>query len=233
MKAVILAAGLGSRMAKKFPDIPKSMLPIKDKPLIQDQIEHLKKFGIKDFYINLHFQAKKIKKFLGDGSKLQVNITYSLEKKLLGTSGTLNNFRHFLNETFIVLYGDIYTRVDLDQFLRFHKRKKSPASILIHKTDHPEDSDLIETTNDKIINIYLSPHEQFNNKTNFSSAAIYILEPNILKFLKKGFSDFMEDFFPCLLKKKTNIHCYLSDEYTQDIGTPERYAKVKNDLLIL
>lgn len=235
MKAIILAAGLGTRMAKIFPLIPKSMLPIGGKPLIQDQIEHLKKFGIKDFYINLHFQPKKIKSFLGDGSDLGVNIIYSFEKKISGTSGALNNFKDYLNQTFIVLYGDIFTRVDLNKFLQFHKNKNSQASLLIHETDHPEDSDLVEIdNNNQIRHIYTSPRIEPITHTNLSSAAIYILEPDVLQFLpQEGFSDFIEDFYPLLLKNGTKIFGYFSDEYSKDIGTPKRYQKVIENIKTL
>lgn len=231
MKAVILAAGLGTRMQKTYPLTPKSMLQVGGKPLIQDQIEYLKKYGIKDFYINLHFLPEKIKNFLGDGSKLGVNITYSLESKLLGTSGALNNFKNYLNEIFIVLYGDIFTRVDFDKFLQFHNSKNSQVSLLIHKTDHPEDSDLVEIDDkNQIKNIYTSPRIQSINHTNFSSAAIYILKPDVLKFLPKEISDFMEDFFPLLLQKGIKIAGYFSNDYSKDIGTPIRYADVQKDV---
>ncbi|MDO8638398.1 MAG: nucleotidyltransferase family protein [Candidatus Daviesbacteria bacterium] len=231
MKAVILAAGPGTRMGKDFPQIPKSMLPMAGKPLIQDQIEHLKRFGILDFYINLHFLPEKISNFLGDGSKFGVNITYSFENKILGTSGALNNFKYYLDQSFIVLYGDIFTRIDFNKFLKFHKNKKSRASLLIHKTDHPEDSDLIKI-NDKnqIKDIYTSPHTESVSHTNYSSAAIYILEPNVLQYLPDKFSDFMEDFFPILLKKGINLYGYLSNEYSKDIGTPERYKIVQKEI---
>ncbi|MBI2596894.1 nucleotidyltransferase family protein [Candidatus Daviesbacteria bacterium] len=226
MKAVILAAGPGTRMQKTFPQIPKSMLPVTGKPLIQDQIEHLKRFGIKDFYINLHFLPEKIKDFLGNGSKLGVKITYSFEDKILGTSGAINSFKDYLDETFIVLYGDIFTRINFNKFLLFHKNKKSQASLLIHETDHPEDSDLVIINNsNRILNIYTYPHQKPNINNKLSSAAIYILEPSVLRYLPDRFSDFMEDFFPLLLEKGGGLYGYLSNEYSKDIGTPERYEK--------
>lgn len=234
MKAVILAAGLGTRMTKAFPFTPKPLLKIGGKPLIQDQIEHLKKFGIKDFYINLHFLPEKINDFLGDGSKFGVNITYSFEENILGTSGALNSFRSRLHKTFLVLYGDILTRVNVEEFLQFHRKKNSQASLLVHRTDHPEDSDLVELDyNNKICNIYTSPHSQPTLHTNFSSAAIYILEPEVLQYLPEGFSDFMENFFPKLLNQSLEIYGYVTKEYSKDIGTPKRYKQVLKDFNIL
>lgn len=237
MKAVILAAGLGTRMEKAFPHTPKSLLPILGKPLIEDQIKHLKKFGIRDFYVNLYFHAKKITDFLGDGSKLGVNIIYSFERKLLGTSGALNNFKDYLNQTFIVLYGDIFTRLDFNKFLKFHKDKSSQATLSVHTTNHPQDSDLVKINKDaRIEKFFISPHAKPVTDTKLSSAAIYILEPEILQFLPKGFSDFLKDFFPTLLSKGVRMYGYESNEYSKDIGTPERYKEVKryiaNNLLI-
>lgn len=230
MKAVILAAGLGTRMNKLYPDTPKPLLPIQGKPLIQDQIKHLRTFGIKEFYINLHFLSKKIKNSLGNGSRFEVKINYSYEQKLLGTAGALNNFKDYLTETFIVLYGDVFTRLDIGRFLEFHRSKKSPCSLFIHETDHPEDSDLVKINiNHQITKIYLSPH-QSNLATNLSSAAIYILEPIVLKYLMPGNSDFMKDLFPLLLKKGVNLYGYLSKEYSKDIGTPQRYQQVQTDI---
>lgn len=232
MKAVILAAGLGTRMQKYYPGVPKVMLSVIGKPLIQDQIEHLKKFGVKNFYINLHFLPEKIKKFLSNGKKFGVKITYSFEPKILGTSGALINFKKYLNETVIVLYGDIFTRVDFNKYYKYHKVKKSLATLLIHETDHPQDSDLVEIDqNGRIINFHFSPHKNVVTTTNLSSAAIYILEPGILKYLPTGFSDFIEDFFPTLLPKNVPMYGYICDEYSKDLGTPERYEKVKKDII--
>lgn len=231
MEAVILAAGFGTRIKKAFPLTPKPMLPVGGKPLIQDQIEHLKRFGVEKVNINLHYQPEKITGFLGNGSNLGVNVNYSFEKKILGTSGALNNFRTRLKETFLVLYGDILTRVDIEEFLEFHRKKNAQASLLVHKTDHPEDSDLVELDNDnKICRIYTSPHPQPILHTNLSSAAIYILEPEVLQYLPEGFSDFMEYLFPFILERGANLYGYISDEYSKDIGTPERYGKAMKDI---
>lgn len=231
MKAVILAAGIGSRMQKAYPRIPKVMLPLKDKPLIERHIEHLKKFGVVDFYINLHYLPELIKKHLGNGEKWGVRIHYSFEPVILGTSGALKNFLQELNETFIVLYGDIFTTLDIQKFYQFHRQKNSQATLLVHRTDHPEDSDLIAINDEgRIHKFYISPHNEPIKDINLSSAAIYILEPDVLKFTPEKIpSDFVEDMFPKLLEKGLRMYGYLSNEYSKDMGTPKRYEKVKKD----
>lgn len=229
MKAVILAAGLGTRIAKMYPGIPKTLLPIAGKPLLEYHIEHLKQFGFNEFFLNLHFHPLKIKDFLKDGKQYGVKVTYSYEKQILGTSGALKKLKKYLDETFVVLYGDIFTRINFDNFLSFHKNKKSQVTLLVHQTDHPEDSDLVLLDkNGKISNFYTSPHKQNLKNTNLSSAAIYILEPVTLNFLpQKTPNDFIEDFFPILLRKGFRMFGYESDEFSKDIGTPRRYDEVR------
>jgi len=229
MKAVILSAGLGTRMQSEFPGIPKVMLPIDGKPILEHHVRNLKKFGFDEFYINLHYFPEVIKNYFGDGKKWGVEIIYSFEPEILGTSGALVNFKKYLTQTFVVLYGDVYTTLDFQKFLGFHKRKKSKATLLVHTTDHSEDSDLVKIDEEgKIIKLYLKPHPKPATDTSLSSAAIYILEPEILKFLPTETpSDFMRDLFQRLLKKKIEMYGYQSEEFTKDVGTPERYETVK------
>jgi len=232
MKAVILAAGLGTRMQKVFSDIPKVILPIAGKPLLEHHINHLKKYGFDEFYINLHYFPEVIKNYFGDGQNFGVKIFYSYEPELLGTAGALVNFRKYLTETFIVVYGDIFTILNFEKMLKFHKQKKSQGTLLVHETDHPQDSDLVQVDkNRKIVRFFIYPHKKPVFGANLSSAAIYILEPETLKFLPPTPpSDFLKDFFPKLLKTGTKMYGYESDEFTKDVGTPERYKKVKRAL---
>lgn len=228
MKAVILAAGFGTRISTLFPDIPKAMVPIQGVPILEHHIKHLKKFGVKEFYINLHHLPNVIKDHFGNGENFGVQIEYSFERKLLGTSGALANFKNELNETFIVLYADIFTNLDFGKFLKFHKKNNSQATLLVHETDHPSDSDLVVLdTNSKIKKFHISPHTKPVTDTSLSNAAIYILEPEVLQFLPPiSPTDFVKDFFPILLEKRVRMFGYLSSEFSKDIGVPERYRKV-------
>lgn len=229
MKAVILAAGLGTRMQKSFPNIPKVMIPIGGKPLLERSILHLKKYGFDEIYINLHYLPYKIKNYFGNGKKFGVKIIYSFEPQILGTAGALVNFKKYLTETFLVLYGDVFTILNLEKFLNFHRVKKGQATLLVHTTNHPEDSDLVKVNKEgRIVKFYLKPHKKPVADTDLSSAAIYDLEPEVLKFLPNKFStDFLHDFFPILLKKDLKLYGYISEEYTKDIGAPERYRNLE------
>lgn len=232
MKAVILAAGVGGRMQKQYPTIPKVMLPIGGKPVLEHHIERLKMFGVNDFYINLHHRPDIIKNYFGNGKKRGVRITYSYEPALLGTAGALLKLKKYLNKTFFVIYGDIFTRLNFQNFLDFHRRKKSDATLVVHRTDHPEDSDLVAINKDnRIYKFYTSPHVLPVRDTDLSSAAIYTLEPPVLKFIPDKIpSDFIEDMCPILLAKGINMYGYLSSEYSKDIGMPERYKQVREEV---
>ncbi len=232
MKAVILAAGLGGRMQKQYPAIHKVMLPIGGKPILEHHIENLKKFGVNDFYINLHHYPDIIRESFGNGKKYGVRITYSYEQILLGTAGALRKMEKNLNETFFVIYGDIFTKINFQKFLDFHRKKKSQATLVIHRTNHPEDSDLVVMNKDnKICKFYPSPHPFSVANIALSNAGIYILEPQVLKFIPDKIpSDFIEDICPILLAKGVKMYGYSSSEYAKDMGTPERYRQVQREV---
>lgn len=232
MKAVILAAGIGSRMSQFYPGIHKAMLPIRGKPIFEWNIKHLKEFGFEEIYINLHFLPDQIRDFLGSGEKFGVKIKYSYEEKMLGTAGALASFKEELTETFLVLYADIITELNFKKFLEFHKKNNADVSILVHENDHPEDSDLAELDQaGRVVKFFNKPHQRKIAETNLSSAAIYFIEPAVLKYLPKKIpADFVHDFFPILLKKSVKMYGYLSHEYSKDAGTPERYQQVLKDM---
>lgn len=229
MKAIILSAGKGTRMKEVNEDIPKVLLPILDKPMILWNIELLKSHGIEDIAINTHHLSNKIKDYLGNGEKLGVNIKYSYEDELLGTSGALNNFKNYLKEPFVVLYGDVISLLDLQKLIDFHTKKGAAASLVIHDTDHPEDSDIVQVDeNAKVINLIHKPGD--DSFGILGNAALYVVEPTIFNYLPEGKSDFIKDVFSDMLKKGEPIYGYNTKEFVKDAGTPERIEKVENYL---
>src|SRR3989344_8775599 len=133
MKAIILSAGKGTRIRELAPEKPKVLMEILGKPMIEWNIELLRKYDIKDIAINTHYLADKIKDYLGNGERFGVKIRYSYEPELLGTSGALNNFKDFLDETFVVIYGDNLTDINLTEMLNYHKEKKAIATLFLFK----------------------------------------------------------------------------------------------------
>lgn len=229
MQAVILSAGVGIRLRPLTKKMPKVMVPINDKPLLEWHIKHLKRFGIREIFINLHYLPDSITKYFDDGDRLGVNIVYSREKKLLGTGGALINFKSLLNQIFLVLYGDVFTSLNIDNLLRFHLKRKADCTIVVRKTDHAEDSDLVVFGESlRVKKFYFKPHKKLPS-TQYGITAIYLFNPEVLKLLpNKTPFDLAKDFLPLLLKHKKRLFCYNTDEIIKDIGTIERYKKVVN-----
>lgn len=230
-KAIILSAGLGTRMGDKTKNIPKVMLELNGKPLLLHNIERLKSYGVKEFCLNLHYLPEQIKDFFGNGSKFGIKIHYNFEPELLGTSGALNAFRNILTEDFFVIYGDVIGNIDLKKWANFHQNKKSDATLIVHPSSHPEDSDIIQLDDfGKIRNLIKKPGNR--NFGILGNAAWYIVSPKIFDFLPEGKSDFIRYVFPRMLNMGLNLYGYNTDEFLSDVGTPERFKRAEEILRI-
>lgn len=237
MKAIILCAGRGERLRPLTDTIPKPMVPIDNKPALLYNIELCKKHGILDIAINTSYLSEKIKEYFGDGSKFGVNIKYSFEKDLLGSSGALNNFKDFFKENFIVIYGDNLTNLDLTKLIKYHKKKQGIATICLRKKEkNYKTQSLIFADSELRLTSFLEkpPEEQVQKLSgNFKliNSGIYVLSPKIFGYIPSGFSDFAYDIFPTLIKKNENIYGFLIDDfYFREIGKIAKYLKAKEDI---
>ena len=230
MKAVILAGGRATRMGVLAKEIPKPMLQIGDKPLLEHQIDVLKRYGITDIILITGHLSEVIEDYFGDGSKFGVNIEYYVEKKPLGTTGGIKEIEDKLTEDFIVIYGDVMFDIDLSRIIDFHNKKSAFATLMVHPNDHPHDSDLIEVDPDgRIIRFHPKPHDPERYYKNLVNAAIYVLNPRINDYIEKGVkSDFGRNIFPAIVGKE-RFFGYNTAEYLKDMGTPERLKDVEKD----
>jgi histidinol-phosphate phosphatase family protein len=231
MIAVILAGGRGTRLSSIIKRIPKPLVKIGEKPIIEHQILLLRRYGIKKIWLLLGYMGEKIREYLGDGKKWGVKIYYHQEKEPLGTAGALKVLENFINKDFLVFSGDIMLDIGLQRFIKFHKNKKSDATFIVHPSDHPLDSDLVEVNNEgRIISLLKRPHPPEITFHNLSIASIYIFSPKIFKFIPRDKkTDIEKDIFPKLLKSNLKIYAYKTPEYIKDIGTPSRLTKVRLD----
>ena len=230
MKVVIIAGGKGTRLGRT--DIPKPMVPLLEKPILEYQIELVKKYGLNDIYILSGFKSEVIINHFGDGSKWKVNITHIVEEKALGTAGAVKQLENLIKGRFIVFYGDTMMDVNLKKMIEYDKSTTSLGTLFVHPNDHPYDSDLIKIDNqtNKILDFISKPHDH-TYKSNLVNAALYILSSDIFTHIKSGLnSDFGKDIFPLIISKKFILNAYHSAEYIKDMGTPDRLIKVENDL---
>ena len=231
MDAVIIAGGKGTRLKGLFSDLPKVLVPIGGKPLLQWHLEFLKENNIKKVMITLGHLHEKVESFLKDNTPDGMEVVCSIEPKPLGTAGSVTLLKPHLKNSFVVLYGDIYCRFNLDRLVEFHERKKGIGTIISRPNDHPFDSDLMAIDpSRKIIDFFPRPRDPERYYENLVNSAVYILEPEVLDHIPEDtFNDFAKDIFPSLIKKEP-VYAYFSPEYFKDVGTPYRIKKVERDI---
>jgi D,D-heptose 1,7-bisphosphate phosphatase len=229
---IILAGGKGTRLKSRLGDLPKPMIDVVGKPLIERQILLAKQYGFTDILILLGYGADAIRAFCGDGSKWNVNITYSEETTPLGTAGATFAAYELLADRFLVMYGDTMLNVDLSRFWQAHQTLGAEATLFLHPNDHPHDSDLVDVDqHQRITTFYPYPHDEHRYYPNLVNAALYVIEKKALQpwFQDKNIFDFGKDLFPAMLKAGQFLLGYRSPEYIKDIGTPARLDKVCYD----
>ena len=231
VKAFILAAGLGTRLRSLGLDVPKVMVPVGGKPLLEHHIELLRQQGIRELIVNLHYLPEKITSHFGDGSKWGVHITYSHEPELLGTAGAIKKMEAELRESpFIVLYGDNLIRVEFASLVKFHQARKALATVALFESPDPWTGGVVETNPDGRILRFVEKPDPKQVSTNLISAGILVLESQVLDAIPaRTFYDFGKDLFPKLLAEGKPLYAMKPDAYVQDVGTPERLAKAQRD----
>jgi D,D-heptose 1,7-bisphosphate phosphatase len=231
-QAVILAGGKGTRLKEVSGNLPKSMVPVLGKPLLQYLIEQCVKYGISNIKLLVSYKKKVIKDYFGDGARYGATIQYIAEDIPRGTAGALIDALPELDEQFLVVYGDTFFDIDLGAFWKFHQDKEGDASIFLHPNDHPYDSDLVEVDSDlQVQKIHPYPHDN-QWRQNLVNAAVYMFNKDALKGV--GFvsnrPDIAKELFPLMLESKKKLYGYRSTEYIKDMGTPKRLSKVEMDI---
>ncbi|MFH1714623.1 MAG: NDP-sugar synthase [Elusimicrobiota bacterium] len=232
MKAFVMSAGLGTRLRPLTFHVPKPMITIANKPVLQNTLELLSKHNVKDVAVNLHSFPEIIKKYFGNGEKFDINITYSFEKELLGTAGGVRKMKDMLDETFIVMSGDGLVDLDITEVLKFHKEKKTIATIVLKSKDKKFEYGVVRAGKDCAIEQFIEKPlwgDVFENRVN---TGIYILEPEIFDYIPENkFYDFGHNVWPELLKKNIPIYAYEIDSYWCDIGNLYEYRKAQIDVM--
>lgn len=231
MKAVIMAGGKGTRLRSIADDIPKPMVPVDSKPVLEYQIESLKNSNVRDITMVIGYLGNVIRGYFGNGEKWDVRIDYIEEEHPLGTAGSLYFLKNRMKEDFLLLFGDLMVDIDWNRFMRFHKDTGAWITLFGHPNTHPYDSDLIVTGENGRVEKILSKNEErdFYYK-NFVNAGIYCISPDVLSVLKKPEKTDLEKTVIAGQIQKETVYAYHSTEYVRDMGTPERYHAVTDDV---
>lgn len=232
MKVVIIAGGQGTRIASVNSEIPKAMMPVEGKPILEYEIELAKRYGHRDFLLIVGHLGGQIIDYFGDGAKWGVHIDYYHEQQPLGTAGALGYLRDQLTEDFFVFYGDTIVDIDMDAMLNYHRTRQADATLFVHPNDHPFDSDVVDIdASGRVRRLLLKPHPDDLVYRNMVNASLFIFSPAVLKMIDVGVKSHIEkNVLPRCLESGMKLYGYVSFEYIKDMGTPERYHAVCQDV---
>lgn len=226
-KAIILAGGKSSGLKSLTEMLPKPMLRVQNKPIIEHNIEMLRNHGIKDVIISLGYRGEKIKEYFGDGSQFGVNISYVEEEEPMGTAGPLNLLKEQIKSTFILMNGDELKDIDIEDMFSFHRKNKSIATIALTTVENPSEYGVAVMNGNKVMTFIEKPSKQ-NAPSKLISAGLYILEPEVLKIVPEGFSMIESDVFPKLATNDKLLGYVFAGQWF-DARTPDRYNEAKRE----
>ena len=230
MKAVIMAGGKGTRISSVAKDIPKPMISIEGKPVLEHEIDCLREQGFTDIIITVSHLGNIITDYFGDGKDFGVNIEYYFEKEPLGNAGALFRIKDKLTEDFLLLNADSVFDIDFNRFVKYHREKGGLATLFTHPNSHPYDSGLIISDGNMAVMKWLTKEDNrpefYKNRVN---AGLHVISP---KLLENEINTPKIDLDRQILKPLAGtgkMFCYDSPEYVKDMGTPERYEAVCKD----
>jgi mannose-1-phosphate guanylyltransferase/phosphomannomutase len=231
MRAVLMAGGSGTRLRPLTCDLPKPMVPILNRPIAEHIINLLKRHQITEIIATLHYLPDVMRDYFQDGGDFGVQMTYAVEEdQPLGTAGCVKNIAELLDETFLVISGDSITDFDLTEAIKFHKQKKSKATLVLTRVPNPIEFGVVITDENHRIRRFLekpSTSEIFSDTVNTGT---YILEPEVLQYLPANQeTDFSKDLFPLLLEKNEPMYGYIASGYWCDVGHLDAYREAQYD----
>lgn len=219
MRAFILAGGEGTRLRPYTYSVPKPMLMLGGKPILQYVLENLKRAGLKDIVLTVGYKHEAITSYFGDGGKFGLKIEYSIEKEKRNTAGSIAHFKGKVKETFAVVMGDHLTDIDMADMLEQHRKSGAIATIALYHAKMPLEYGVAKVDGAHVVGFSEKPLLEHNYNT-----AIYFFEPEIFDYIQ-GKEDFAKDVFPRLLDAKKPINAYIFDGVWFDIGRVSDYER--------
>lgn len=228
MKALLLVGGKGTRLRPLTNRIPKPMVPIMGRPLLERTLEMLKQHNTGEIVLSTCYKPEYISGYFGNGSKLGLNIHYVRENTPLGTGGAIKNSEQYFDDPFLVLNADILSDIDYSEMMRFHKQKKADVTIAVTWVKNPSAYGVIEYDGGGYATSFREKPKTVSS--HFINAGVYVFEPQVLKEIPAERPVSVErEVFPKLLEKGMKIAVYQGCNYWMDIGTPAKYVQANLD----
>lgn len=231
-QAVILCAGLGARLRPLTDTMPKPMVSILGKPLLERNVEQFKKHGVTEFFINLYYLPDVIRNYFGDGAKWGVKINYFQEPEILGTAGGVKDFAGMLDEIFFVIYGDMLSLMDYSKMAEeFAAHPDAIGMQRMQRTDNYADADVAELATDgSYLKIHAKPHaETYPNA--YRMKGVFILHKEILDHVPANtFYELGKQLLPDVVSRGKKFYSYECKDYTKGIDTMDKYKEVEDYL---
>ena len=232
MRAMILAAGVGSRLDPLTRNVPKPLVPIVNRPVMEYLILLLKEHGFHDIMINVHYLGDLIAQYFGDGSRWGVRLHWSHENELWGDAGSVKRVQDFFqNETFLVIGGDDLTDMDLTAVVQTHKHNHATATLALSIVDDPSEYGIVQLDETGRITRFLEKPkgEVFSNTSN---TGVYVFEPKVFDLIPANtFFLFGKQLFPLLMEQGQPMYGHVTEAYWKDVGNLKVYRQTQSDVL--
>jgi len=231
MKAVVLAAGKGTRLRPLTDELPKVMIPINGKPVLEYHIMQLAKAGVRDVFINLNYLPGKITDYFNSGKRWDMKINYSWESTILGTAGAVNNLKNDLKAgPFLVIYGDNYLDIDYKDFIRCSEKNGGVGSVVVFWKENVYGTGILDFANDMRVKRFKEKPAQSEVFSHWVNAGVFYFNESIFNFISPGFSDFGHDVLPRILEKKEKIFAYKLKNKVWGIDSFELLSELEAEL---
>src|SRR5947209_84999 len=233
MKAVVMAGGEGTRLRPMTSSMPKPLLPVLNRPIMEHVLRLLRRHGITETVVTVQFLASLIRNYFGDGDELGMSLTYATEETPLGTAGSVKNAEDALrDDTFLVISGDALTDFDLTALMDYHREKGALVTVCLARVENPLEFGITILDDDGKVNRFLEKPTWGQVFSDTVNTGIYVMEPEVFDYVPAGESvDWSGDVFPKMLEDGKPVYGYVAEGYWEDVGTHESYLKAHADVL--
>ncbi|WP_103500344.1 MULTISPECIES: mannose-1-phosphate guanyltransferase [Streptomyces] len=233
MKAVVMAGGSGTRLRPMTASMPKPLLPVVNRPIMEHVLRLLKRHGLTETVVTVQFLASLVKNYFGDGEELGMELTYANEEKPLGTAGSVKNAEAALkDDSFLVISGDALTDFDLTELIRFHRERGALVTVCLTRVPNPLEFGITIVDEEGRVERFLEKPTWGQVFSDTVNTGIYIMEPEVFDYVEPDVPvDWSGDVFPRLMKEGKPVYGYIAEGYWEDVGTHESYVKAQADVL--